>query len=177
MKVLKAIIGAALLLAMTAAVTGAAQAHVVARGDYNDSPSPLDIESTGFLHTSELYVGGIATHGAFRNAMLGIDGDAYVDLDSFGDREADYYVQMTMINGELKARLYRYSGSSSDLIGRGVAWRPTTSIVMFAIRQSSIRRGSGYIRWSGSTRYERGVDAYGKTLNWWDETGWKTHTF
>lgn len=149
----------------------------MARGDYNDSASPLDIKSTGFLHTRDFYVGGVETFDAFRNAMLGSNGDTYVDLDSIGGRGADYYVRMAMVNGRLKARVYKYSGSSSHLIGRGTAWRTNTRVVMFAFRKSLIRRGTGYIRGFASSRYDRGVDGYGRTLNWWDETGWKTDTF
>ena len=84
---------------------------------------------------------------------------------------------MSMRSGKLTARVFAYSGSSSYVIGRGVAWRPNTRTVMFAFRRDLIRRGSGYIRWYGSSRYERGVDEYGTTLNWWDTTSWRTHNF
>lgn len=154
-----------------------AQAHMVVRGDYNDSASPLDVRAAAFMHTSDFYVGGIETYDVFRNGMLGAKGDLYVDIDSVGTREADYYVAMSMHNGSLKARVYRYSNNTSYLIGRGQAWRPNTRIVMFAFRRSVIRRTSGYIRFYGSSRFQRGVDEYGTVDNWWDRTPWKTHNF
>jgi len=154
-----------------------AQAHVVVRRDYNDSASPLDLESAGFLHTRDFYVSGVRTFSRFRNGALGRRGDIYVDLDSRGGPGADYYVALSMRNSRLSARLYAYSGSTSYFVGRGVAWRPDSRMVMFGIRRNLVRRSSDYLRYYGSSRYQRGVDSYGKVLFWWDRTSWKTHSF
>lgn len=177
MKNVRRLVALVMIVGVVAVSAPAAQAHVTARTDYNDSASPLDLESAGFLHTEDFYISGVRTHAGFRNAMLGENGDIYVDLDAIGGPDADYYVTLSMRSGALSARLYAYSGSTSYFVGRATAWRPDSRMILFGVRRNLIRRTSSYIRFYGSSSYQRGVDSYGRTLFWNDRTSWKSHAF
>jgi hypothetical protein len=69
-------------LVASVAIATSAQAHDQARGDANDTRSPLDIKATILTHGDTHFVGAIRTYDGFPNHFLGPKGDlpAWVPL-------------------------------------------------------------------------------------------------
>ena len=169
----------AIAVASMLALASPAHSHEQAKWDGNDVTSPIDIKWAGIGHTKRVYYGAIATVNSVRSAMLGGKGDVYMDFDSKGDRKADYYVWINYRNG-LKARVYRYTTNSAVYVGRGRAWRHSSTTFNFRFPRKLVRRSGDYIRWAANTRYFNRVNSYGDRLFSWDwspDRGMRTHKF
>lgn len=156
---------------------GPASAHVRLDWDPNDSASPLDLHY-GFINETKSHIyGGFITYGRFRNVALGSKGDLYLDLDSYGDKKADYYVHVNFAGSSLRARVLKYTAKSAQVIGRGRVVKASPKAVVFRFPRKAIRVTGGFLRWFASSRYYWKTGQYGRVYYRWDATGWKGHEF
>lgn len=150
----KTLLGLGIIAAML--VPTAAQAHVDVKSDAADSLSLFDISAAGMSHNSGFLWGGIWTHDAFRHPTLARAKNAfYVDFDTRGDNNADYWIRLAHRNGSLYGELYKYNqtGTRSYFWGavkvsrveRGVMWR---------VSRDRLRIQGGFVRWYASTSYK-----------------------
>lgn len=154
-----------------------AAAHVRLDWDPNDSASPLDLKYGFMYETKSHIVGGFVTYGRFRNVALGPKGDMYFDLDSYGDKKADYYLHLNFAVDSLRARVLKYTSKSAQVIGRGRAVRVSPKAVVFRFPRKAIRVTGGFLRWYSASRYYWKTGEYGRVYYRWDATGWKGHEF
>jgi hypothetical protein len=124
-----------------------------ALSDANDVKGALDVKDVTVAYRGGQFEATISTHGTWRPSQLGSGRAAlYLDLDTAATSRPEYIVWVLHNGSELVARIERYTGSSSELIGNAALTRPTSNSVTVKI-DASIMDISKPPRWLASTKF------------------------
>jgi V8-like Glu-specific endopeptidase len=124
-----------------------------ALSDANDVNGALDVKHVTVAHHDGQFAAKINTHGAWRPSQLESGRAAfYLDLDTTATARAEYFVWILNNGRGLVARVERYMGDGSELIGYAAVTRPASNAVTVKI-DASIMDIQKTPKWLASTKY------------------------
>lgn len=151
--------GVLLVVALLLLQSGVADAHSQIRNDGNDTSGPLDIRTALLSHDDGVLGVAVITGARWRSSLLRHENAFFIDFDTQGGPQADYYVSI-FFNRRLKANLWKAREGDRDRFIRSVSvFRSQDSqlagkSVGITLNISALHPRGGYLRWYAASTFK-----------------------